>query len=220
VKDFDLSELSEIPDPLAASSARRPPLEVPPESSPTRAATQRRRKLAVAFAAVWMGGLLAAMGVASNRVDGWESILAWVLPAACGFAGLWLALAPGASGLGPSWRSAATLLLAGLALFLGVSTLSGDAGTLGRDSLICGELILVLGAVPLLALGWALRRSSPTRSLARSALLGGAVGLVAAAVQTVHCPNDSVLHSLVGHGGPILILGLLGATAVRRLTAV
>jgi hypothetical protein len=46
------------------------------------------------------------------------------------------------------------------------------------------------------------------------------MGLVAAAVQAVHCPNDSLVHSLVGHGGPILILGLLGATAVRRLTSV
>jgi hypothetical protein len=220
VKDFDLSALSEIPDPLAAGSAPRPPLEIPPESSPTRAATLRRRRIAVGFAAIWMGGLLAAMGVAGNRIDGWESVLTWVLPAACGLAGLWLALAPGASGLGPSWRSAGVLLVAALTLFVGVSTLSGESGTLGRDSLVCGELILVLGAVPLLALGWALRRSNPTRSLARSVLLGGAMGLVAAAVQTVHCPHDSVLHSLAGHGAPILILGLLGATAVRRLTAV
>lgn len=220
MKDFDLSALSEIPDPLVDGSAPRPPLEVPLESSPTRAATLRRRRIAVGFAAIWMGGLLAAMGVAGNRVDGWESVLPWVLPAACGLAGLWLALAPGASGLGPSWKSAGVLLVVALPLFLGVSTLSGEVGSLGKDSLVCGELILVLGAVPLLALGWALRRSSPTRSLARSVLLGGAMGLVAAAVQTVHCPHDSLLHSLVGHGAPILILGLLGATAVRRLTAV
>jgi hypothetical protein len=167
-----------------------------------------------------MGGLLAVMGAATDRLGRWEGVVAWVVPAACGFAGLWLALAPGASGLGPSWKSAGALLGCALALFVGVSMLSGATGALAKDSLICGELILVLGAVPLLAVGWALRRSSPTRSLARSALLGGAMGLVAAAVQAVHCPNDSLVHSLVGHGGPILILGLLGATAVRRLTSV
>jgi hypothetical protein len=210
VKDFDLSALSDIPDPLAAGSAPRPPLARPPESSPTRAA----------LAVFWMGGLLAVMGAATDRLGRWEGVVAWVVPAACGFAGLWLALAPGASGLGPSWKSAGALLGCALALFVGVSMLSGATGALAKDSLICGELILVLGAVPLLAVGWALRRSSPTRSLARSALLGGAMGLVAAAVQAVHCPNDSLVHSLVGHGGPILILGLLGATAVRRLTSV
>jgi hypothetical protein len=220
VKDFDLSALSDIPDPLAAGSAPRPPLARPPESSPTRAALRRRRRLAAAFAVFWMGGLLAVMGAATDRLGRWEGVVAWVVPAACGFAGLWLALAPGASGLGPSWKSAGALLGCALALFVGVSMLSGATGALAKDSLICGELILVLGAVPLLAVGWALRRSSPTRSLARSALLGGAMGLVAAAVQAVHCPNDSLVHSLVGHGGPILILGLLGATAVRRLTSV
>jgi hypothetical protein len=220
MKDFDLSDLADIPDPLSASAPPRSSRVVPPESSPTRGAVRRRRLLAFGFAVAWMGGLLAAMGVATERAGRWDGVLAWVLPAVCGFAALWLALAPGRAGLGPSWRSAGALLGTAVALFFAVSMLSGEVGVVGSDSLLCGELILLLGVVPLLALAWALRRSSPTRSLARSGLLGGAMGLVAAAVQAVHCPNDAVLHSLLGHGVPVIILALVGATAVRRLTAV
>jgi hypothetical protein len=221
VRDFDLAELGQIPDPLAGEVqpvAQAPTM--PKEVSATRATVRRRRLLAMAFSVVWMGGLLATMGVASENLTVWGRLLACLLPAALGVWALGLALSPGKSGLGPSVKRAVVTLLAVPALFVGVSLLSGVTGALGKDSFICGELILVLGVVPLLALGLALRHSSPSRSLVRSALLGSAVGLLAATVQAVHCPKTEILHSLMGHGVPVIVLGALGATVVHKLTSV
>lgn len=221
MKDFDLAQLGQIPDPLAGEVqpiAAAPSL--PNEASATRSTVRRRRLLAMAFSIVWMGGLLAAMGVASENLTVWGRLLSCVLPAALGVWALGLALSPGKAGLGPSAKRAAMTLLAVPLLFGCVSLFSGVTGTLGHDSFICGELILVLGAVPLLALGLALRHSSPSRSLVRSALLGSAVGLLAATVQAMHCPKSEIFHSLMGHGVPVIVLGMLGATVVHKLTSV
>ncbi len=168
-----------------------------------------------------MVGLLLAMGIATDRLRAPLGIVSCVLPGAVGGAALILALSRGRAGLGPSVKSAGVLMgVAGL-LFVATCVLTSSAtGMFAKDSFICGEVILVLGAVPLLALAVAMRNSTPNRSFAKSALLGGSVGLLAAGVQAAHCPKDELVHLVAGHGLPIVVLALVGATVVRRLTAV
>ena len=228
MKDFDLARLAEIPDPLAASPAvaraqHQGGISVTPpkEGSPTRTHVRRRRLLAIGFGVLWMLGLLLAMGIATDRFRAPLSIVSCVLPVIIGGAALVLALSRGRAGLGPSVQSAGVLLGVAMVLFVATCIVTfSTPGILAKDSFICGELILVLGAVPLLALAFAMRNSTPNRSLTKSGLLGASVGLLAAGVQAAHCPKDELVHLVVGHGLPIVVLALIGATVVRRLTAV
>ncbi len=223
MKDFDFARLAEIPDPLAPARDRAAPptATAPKEGSPTRADVKRRRLVAIGFGVTWMLGLLLVMGVASERFHAPAAIVSCVLPGVLGCAALGLALSRGQSGLGPSVKSAATLFGVAAILFVATCFVTASApGMLAKDSFVCGELILLLGAVPLLALAFAMRNSTPNRSITRSALLGASVGLVAAGVQAVHCPKDELMHVALGHGLPIVVLALVGATVVRRLTSV
>lgn len=226
MNDFDVSQLADIPDPLGSSrpGAANASALAPKEESPTRSAMKRRRILAIGFAVAWMVGLLLVMGVANERLASPLPIVGCVLPAGLGLAALGLALSRGKAGLGPSVKSAGVLLGVATVLFGATCIVTSSSvlgnGALAKESFVCGELILVLGAVPLLAIALAMRNSTPNRSVTRSALLGASAGLVAAGVQAVHCPKDELVHLAIGHGLPIVVLALVGATVVRRLTAV
>jgi hypothetical protein len=78
-----------------------------------------------------------------------------------------------------------------------------------RLALHCMLSIVALGALPGLVLYVLLRRGATTEPKAALALVGMALAAAAAAILPLSCGNDTVLHLIVGHGGPFLILGLL-----------
>jgi hypothetical protein len=220
---LDLRDLDGIPDPLAGRAL--PPLPPPPalpkEASPTHGTLRRRRIVALAIGAAWMIAIVAFFGLRGDLAPS-PLVLAHVgLPAVLGAAALFAALSGGPAGLGPSSRVTLVLALAGPLAFVVTAAMfaTHDSGAgLAKGIFICGDIVLLLGAVPLAALTWAARRTCVTGAPWRSALLAIAIGLAGATALGMHCNITDGLHVALGHGWPILALGVIGWGLVRRVT--
>jgi hypothetical protein len=222
---FDLRDLQDIPDPLAG---RAPPAlpapQLPDAPAPTRQAMRRRRILASVVSVVWVSAIVAFFGGVRGDLSPSPLILAHVfLPALFGGAALFTAMSGGPAGVGPAIRP--TLILSLLAPITFVLTALCFPTEDARDHFlkavfICGDIVLVMGAVPLAALAWSLRHACVSAAPWRSVLLAVAVGLTSAAAIGAHCSVTDGLHVALGHGLPILILGLVGWFLVRRVTKV
>jgi hypothetical protein len=77
----------------------------------------------------------------------------------------------------------------------------------------CACNTFLLGALPLAALWFALRRGAPTRGTASGALAGAAALLFSFALMRLGCPIDDPLHLIVWHLGPVLIVIALASLA-------
>ena len=209
---LEMPDLDAIPDPLAARSLRPlpPPPALPTEASPTHGALRRRRVIALSLGAAWMIAIVAFFGLRGDLAPS-PLLLAHVgLPALLG-----------RSGLGPSARTTLVLALAGPLAFVVTAAMfpTHDSGAhLAKGIFICGDLVLLLGAVPLAALTWAARRTCVTGAPWRSALLAIAIGLGGATALGMHCNVTDGLHVALGHGWPIVALGVIGWGLVRRVT--
>jgi hypothetical protein len=82
---------------------------------------------------------------------------------------------------------------------------------------VCFIRVMAIGLVPAAVLVGMLRRAAPL-SLAWTAALAltAAMATGALAIQLI-CPLDDAAHALLGHLGPVLAIGALGAVAARRL---
>ena len=84
----------------------------------------------------------------------------------------------------------------------------------------CATGILILAAIPWLAMLWAIRRGAPLRAAAEGGLAGAAAMLFSFALIRLRCPLDERLHLLVWHLMPALIgtalSACLGAVILRR----
>lgn len=214
-------DLDSIPDPLAAypqASEPLPALAPPPQVGPTRATLQRRRLLAVFGSIAWLILIQIIIGI---RTDLNLTVrLAHVgVPALLGAIALWLALEPGPSGLGPSWRSVIGFTVLSPFAFVAAALVAPcleDAATLADGIFFCGDFIMAVGVVPMLALTWAQQRSFAAAAKPRSALLGVSVGFTAAGLQALHCAHSDGIHVLIGHSWPVLLMGLIAGLFLHR----
>jgi hypothetical protein len=142
-------------------------------------------------------------------VSGVQIFVAYVL--------LWTALREAEPGSGPS---ALALAMAGVAaigvplavylLIFHVHPRPLPADREWRVGLECISVEMALG-LPAAAFGlWLAQRGLPLRPAAAGALVGLAAGMGAVGVWTLFCPFTSAFHVLTSHGGPLLLLGLIG----------
>ncbi len=221
---FDPADLGSIPD-LPAGDWQ-PPAEPPrvpaSDRGPTRQALARRRRLAMLAGLVWLAVLVVVLGLRHDLGLSWLVIGHALAPAALGAAALTAALSPGPRGLGPSAVTTVALALGAPIVFAISSALFPhfDGGHDARSAFFCGDFGLLLGAVPLAALAWAQRNTCVTAAPWRSALIGVSMGLAGAAALGMHCANGDGLHVAIGHGWPVIVLGVAGFMLVGRVTRV
>lgn len=217
--DFDIGS---IPDPLAAHPQAPLPSAVSPTPGPTRAVLKRRRLLVVLGSIAWLTVIQIIIGVRMDLPI--EVRLAHVgVPALLGAIALWLAFDPGPAGLGPSWRSVVGFAVLSPIAFIAAAFVAPcleDAATLADGIFFCGDFIMAVGVVPMLALTWAQHRSFAAAAKPRSALLGVSVGFTAAGLQALHCAHSDGIHVLLGHSWPILVMGLIAGLFLQRQTRV
>lgn len=147
------------------------------------------------------------------------------LPLVFGAACLVVALAPGKLGLGIGAGVVGTMAVLGPLSFwafaLGVPAphAAGVSATgFWLGSLLCLDITLAWAAAPLLLVALSLRGAFPAHATWRSALVGGALGLLSGGAINLHCANVEPWHMLAGHGVPVLMSALLGALLVVRWT--
>jgi hypothetical protein len=127
---------------------------------------------------------------------------------------------PGAPSVG--WQRALVavpVLLAlavGLELWLLPRAQWADAAV-GENSRWCLTMIPLLGAGPLVAALWMLRRSAATRPTAAGAVAGLFAGGLAGALYGLHCTDDSPLFLATWYSLATLALAGIGAALGRRL---
>jgi hypothetical protein len=80
----------------------------------------------------------------------------------------------------------------------------------GRIGFKCFWLSLFMGALPLLALLFARRRTDPTHPRIAGLAAGASVGLCVALFVDMWCPVGYVPHFLLGHILPIVLLAVAG----------
>ncbi|NUP08795.1 MAG: DUF1109 family protein [Polyangiaceae bacterium] len=223
---FDLADFASIPDPLAKPARSAPPGPVPAaapapvapsEVGPTRSTLHKRRLIAILVAFSWLFAVQIFIGIRDD-VPAWIMVLHVGVPTLLGSVALWLAVQPGRVGLGPSMKAVAGFVVAAAVVF-GVASLCTPCLERGlplvQNSFLCGDWIMGIAIVPLAALAWAQRRSFAAGWGFRSGLLGISVGFTAAGMQALHCAHSDGMHVLLGHGWPVIGMGLLGYFLLR-----
>jgi hypothetical protein len=89
----------------------------------------------------------------------------------------------------------------------------------GRIGYKCFWLSLAMGALPLVALLFARRRTDPTHPRIAGLAAGASVGLCVALFVDMWCPVGYVPHFLLGHILPIVLLALAGLVIGKLLLA-
>lgn len=204
-----------------------PPMPSLPARSRTRSEVRRLRWLAGAVGVVWLAALLAQTGLRPDHRE-LSVLYAYGLPALMYVSGMLLLLltvSRGRSGAGPRPRWVRLSLL-GLPLLFVLSTLWIEVGAHSvipatakaawASHAACGAMTLVLGAVPFGVALLALRYAFPVHAGIRGALVGLCCGLAAAATIHMHCPVTVTTHILLSHGGPLIVLTVLGALLSQR----
>lgn len=192
---------------------RAPAVEAPREPSPTRAEHQRRVRLSLAVSAASWLGLLALLGPRAG--------LGRQLPVLAGAslaAVLGLTLATRWSrGLPPDVRALRGVVLGLPLAFAAVVVAHAGVSTWGDSSgvVACVALGALFALAPLGAIVVVLARALATAAALRGAALGAVAGLVGAVGIHAHCPREGLLHTLLGHGLPIVVCSALGALAGR-----
>jgi hypothetical protein len=88
---------------------------------------------------------------------------------------------------------------------------------LGEDPLTCFAIVAVLSLPILAAALVALRHGAPTRPRLAGAMAGLLAGAIAAALYTLHCPEDSLLFVAAWHVPAIALVAALGAAVAGRV---
>jgi hypothetical protein len=149
-------------------------------------------------------------------VSGVQIFVAYVL--------LWIALREAEPGGSPSGLALAAAGIAALAvplavwlLLLNVHPRPLPEAREWRVGLECISVEMALG-LPVAAFGlWLAHRGLPLRPAAAGALAGLAAGAGAVGVWTLFCPFTSPQHVLAAHGGPLVVLGLVGVALAASL---
>jgi hypothetical protein len=220
LEELDLSRFSEVPDPVILAPV--PPRAAPPVvASPTRAAMRTRKLMALGLTLAWFVVLLLVFGTSTSMTMMSLSLYA-VVPALFGALALAIALRSGSSGLGSKSRTfqVTTLLFPVLLVLVVLLGPRIEHDGFSRAAFVCGDIILLLGVVPLMTAMYALRRFCVTGAVWRSALVGLGIGLVTASVNALHCSNVDAMHVAVGHFWPVPVFVLFATVVLRRFAAV
>ncbi len=211
--------MREIPDPYEDVSLSRVP---PTISSATvnRTTVERRRRAAITIALLLETAWIAGEGFAARSELGASFVVAGFGFPLLGAGVAWLVFSrPGRLGLGLSHRRVAAGIATAIVLF-GVSALFAPPSAMRMftvsSTFTCATTAVLLGAVLFTAGVFAYRGMIAGSAWLRMAAFGVACGSLAAFILRLHCPGDSILHVLLGHGAAMLVFGLLGATAARR----
>ena len=229
----ELESFADIPDPIRQAPARpgsigppgahlsgeAPTTSAPTEPSPTRSQSARRRWIAVAVGAAWIGALLAAhLGVRADLFTApvVAQLVVWVIALPLGLA---LALRPRANG----WPPGVPLVRAGLvvlvAAFVGLAVIpvDGPQAPLRFDTVsVCLSFAVVLALPALVGAALVLRGAFLNAPALRGAMVGAVCGLAGTAGIHAHCPVVTPSHVLLAHGPPILLFAALGAAIGMR----
>src|SRR5690606_2494816 len=81
----------------------------------------------------------------------------------------------------------------------------------------CAALMVVQAAAPFVALLVAARATDPRHPAVTGAALGMAAGAWSATMAHLRCPHAGVVHGLVAHVAPTLVLVAVGALVGYRL---
>lgn len=225
-ESFDPSDLSAIPDLPVPRTSFSPADQVtaPPasERGPTRDRITARRRFALGVSCAWLAALVLLFGLRHDLAPSWLLVAHVGLPAMLAAAALVTALSPGPAGVGP--RATTTVALAvGAPLsfaLIAVAFPKIEGSHPALAAFFCGDVGLLLGALPLAALAWAQRRTCVSAAPWRSALIGVSMGLLGAATLGMHCANGDGFHVALGHGWPVIVLGVVGLLLVGRVTRV
>lgn len=87
----------------------------------------------------------------------------------------------------------------------------------GTNWAFCLITIPIMGAAPLAAILWALRRSAPASPVLAGAMAGFSAGAIAALLYALHCTDDSPLFVATWYTLAILMLTAIGALVGRKL---
>jgi hypothetical protein len=146
----------------------------------------------------------------------WTAVIA---TAACVFAAMSaLVLAiPGAE-RSRVLRTSTVALVGGWAAGMSIAVLRAGGGFAGAsDWPVCFVRVLAIGLLPGIVLWRMLLRAAPLRPAWTMAL--AAIAATAAGAMTIQfvCPQTNPAHLLLGHVGPVLVMGWAGAASARRL---
>jgi hypothetical protein len=87
----------------------------------------------------------------------------------------------------------------------------------GQDPLACFVCVWLLSMPILLAALFALRHGAPSQPRRAGAMAGLFAGAVAAALYTLHCPEDSLLFVAAWHVPAIALVAVVGAAIAGRM---
>jgi hypothetical protein len=183
--------------------------------SATRSARQKRALIGYTAAAAWMLAVFAFASAYPHAAVRSSGATVAVLLGLCALALMVSALifARGASPLGRSHYTLAATAIAvpcGVLSWLSLSLrdIPSENAPLGWR---CFALMIVLGAVLLLAQVLAKRGSNPIHPRLQGAAFGAVSGAWSAILVAAWCPIYNESHALWGHAAPILMLSLAGA---------
>jgi hypothetical protein len=203
--ELDREALFDIPDPYAASEwtdAVVPRVdELPP--APTRMQLRATRVLAVAVAAACDIALVMAMGLRGGKAGITPGVVLLGV-------GLPLLGAAGAVAVAQSSASRRNTVMGSIAIaylvFTATALATRGPGSVSAEAMVrCMVVGAGLSAVPVLVSILCMRRAFATAIRSRSAAIGVASGLLAAAATRMHCGDDALLHVLLGHGAPVVV---------------
>jgi hypothetical protein len=225
--DFDLSRLRGVPDPAGSEPASAPEQPAFPQNAPTRGQRVLRQKLALALGVGWFFGQIVILGTRRDLSDVPLSYLLALVVAPLAAAGLalGLAVAPGRLGLGAraGVLTAVVLILPAYLIVAGLMMSPahehGPPGNL-RQGLYCFGMMLLWAALPMAAAAVVLRSWFVTRAPLRSALVGVAAGMGAAATINLHCFVTGTMHVAFAHGLAVAVAALGGVWALAQRTRV
>lgn len=195
--------------------------------APPRREATRRAVLIIGLAVIAALAIFVARGGIRPTHRAEELMLGTAGSSACiAVLALWAAFGRSRSMLGrPRATLVAVIVAAPLALLaFKILWSAGFAGGLeewrSRAGFKCLGVGLSTGGLPLFALAFMRRSSNPTHATLAGTALGVAVGAWAATLVDLWCPVGYPPHLLIGHLGPMLMLGALGAVLGWRVMGI
>ena len=175
--------------------------------------------LAIAFAAI---GIVVFqprpdLGGLRDQPDFWILVVAGLMTAILA-AGAALVLGiPGAERSGALRFTTVAIICIWAGIVIAAIARGGAGFSAVSHWYVCFGRVMAVGLVPAVALVAMLRRAAPLRQRWTGALVFVAAMAMGAAVMPLVCPIDDPGHALIGHLGPVLLTGAIGAWLGKRV---